>query len=115
MNTLFRIGTVGPEERGLLIAMYDRFEPLGAAFGLPPLNKEARLRWIGLALDHQLNLAAFLKSGEAVGHCFLVADKTGSAEMAMFVRQEFRSAGVGTALLRAALERGEQAGLGRAG
>jgi hypothetical protein len=46
-----------------------------------------------------------------VGHCFLAADKAGSAELAIFVHQEFRRRGVGTALVKAALESEGVAGL----
>jgi RimJ/RimL family protein N-acetyltransferase len=91
--------------------MYDRFDPLGVALGLPPRTAEARREWIGLALGCKVNVAAFSPAGEVVGHCFLAADEPGSAEMAIFVHQGFRRRGVGTALVRAALERGGAAGL----
>jgi RimJ/RimL family protein N-acetyltransferase len=53
-----------------------------------------------------VNAAAFLPDGEVVGHCFLAAYKSGSAEMAVFVRQEFRRRGIGASLLKKALEWG---------
>jgi RimJ/RimL family protein N-acetyltransferase len=93
--------------------MYDRFAPLGAAFGLPPQKAAARRAWIERALGHKVNVAAFSLAGEIVGHCFLAADKPGSAELAIFVRQESRRKGIGTALAKAALERGGAAGLRR--
>ena len=113
MDTDIRIRTVGLPQRDLLLGMYDRFEPLGMAFGLPPYSAEARRYWIGLALDQKINLAAFSPCGDVIGHCFLVVDKPGSAELAIFVYQEFRRRGVGTALLKTALERAELAGLRR--
>jgi RimJ/RimL family protein N-acetyltransferase len=48
-----------------------------------------------------------------IGHCFLAADKPGCAELAIFVDQEFRRKGVGTALVKTALERAELTGLRR--
>ena len=113
MDADIRIRAVGLPQRDLLIGMYDRFDPLGAALGLPPRRAEARREWIGVALGHKVNLAAFSPAGEVVGHCFLVADKAGSAELAIFVHQEFRRRGVGTALVKAALESEGVAGLRR--
>src|SRR5215470_15904565 len=113
MMTHFPIGPIGPPHRGPLIEMYERFDPLGGALGLPPRTAEARRAWIGNALGHPINVAAFSQIGEIVGHCFLVVDKPGSAEMAVFVHQAYRRRGVGAALVRAALEWGGTAGLRR--
>jgi RimJ/RimL family protein N-acetyltransferase len=107
------IETIGPRQRSLLIAMYDRFDPLGASLGLPPYPAEARHNWIGSALGQIVNLAAFSPVGEVVGHCFLAADKPGSAEIAVFVHQGSRRRGIGTALIKRALECGWVAELGR--
>ena len=107
------IRTVGPPQRGFLTEMYERFEPLGAALGLPPPSEEARRDWVEAAMSHRINLAAFAPSGAAVGHCFLVDSTDGSAELAIFVHQEFRRRGIATALVKAALARGYVAGLRR--
>jgi RimJ/RimL family protein N-acetyltransferase len=98
------IRAIGRPQRDLLVEMYDRFDPLGAAFGLPPRDEERRGEWIDLALSHKMNLAAFTADRTAIGHCFLAADTAGSAELAVFVRQEFRRRGVATRLLKAALD-----------
>ncbi len=108
-----RIRAVGPLQRDLLIGMYSCFEPLGAALGLPPSTKEMLRQWIEIALSHEMNVAAFDRTGAAVGHSFLVADKEGSAELAVFVHQEFRMRSVATTLVKAILEWGGLAGLQR--
>ncbi len=108
-----RILAIGSPHRDLLIRMYERFDPIGAAFGLPPHTAEARRDWIGTALGHKVNVAAFSLAGEVVGHCFLACDTPGSAESAIFVHQAFRRRGVGTALLEAALHWGGAGGLRR--
>ena len=111
MNVDIQIQAIGPPQRDLLIAMYDRFDPLGAALGLPPHTAEARDRWVGSALAQIVNGGAFSPAGEVVGHCFLAADKSASAEMAVFVHQEYRRKGIGAGLLKKALEWGWAAAL----
>ena len=113
MDADIRIRAIGLPQRDFLTGMYDRFDPLGGALGLPPRRAEARREWIGLALGHKVNLAGFSPAGEVVGHCFLAADQADSAEMAIFVHQEYRRRGVGTALVKAALESEGTAGLRR--
>jgi GNAT superfamily N-acetyltransferase len=113
VNADIQIEAIGPPQRDLLITMYDRLDPLGAALGLPPHSAEARHKWIGSALGQIVNVAAFSPAGEVVGHCLLAADKSGSAEMAVFVHQESRRKGIGAALLKKALEWGWVAELGR--
>ena len=100
---MIQIRSAGQDDRGLLITMYDRFDPPGEALGLPPRAAEARRAWIGEALNHGVNVAAISPSGEIVGHCFLVPDSADSAELAIFVHQDFRRRGIGSALVRAVL------------
>ena len=90
MERDFLIPAVGRRQRDLLIEMYERFDPLGTALGLPPRRNDARRERIEVALDHNVNLGALSAAGGAVGHCFLVADDKDSAELAIFVHQEFR-------------------------
>jgi RimJ/RimL family protein N-acetyltransferase len=111
VNTNIQIRVIGPPQRDVLIEMYDHFEPLGAAFGLPPRTSEARHQWIGNALGQFVTLAAFSPAGEVVGHCFLAADKPNSAEIAVFVRQEFRRKGIGVELVKKALKWASAKGL----
>jgi RimJ/RimL family protein N-acetyltransferase len=98
---------------GVLAAMYDRFQPLGAALGLPPWREETRHRWVQASLSHEVNLAACLPGGEVVGHCFLAADHSDSAELAVFVDHRFRGRGLGTVLVATALQWARLVGLRR--
>ncbi len=113
MEPDIRVQRIGLRQRDLLIEMYDRFDPLGAALGLPPPAEEARRKWIEASLGHIVNVGAILPAGEAVGHCFLAIDKPGSAEMAIFVHQGFRRRGIGKALVQSALGWGEAVGIRR--
>jgi GNAT superfamily N-acetyltransferase len=108
-----RIQAVGRRHRDLLSAMYDGFDPLGAALGLPPPATETRRSWIGRALGQKWNLAAFSPEGRILGHCFLAADDRTSAEVAVFVHQESRGKGIGAALVKAALSWAAAAGVRR--
>lgn len=105
VNNDIQIQEIGPPQRDLLIAMYDCFEPLGAALGLPPCTSDGRHQWIGIALSQVVTVAAFSPDGEVVGHCFLAADQSNSAEIAVFVRKEFRRKGIGVGLVTKALDR----------
>ena len=111
MSTDIQIQAIGPPQRDLLIAMYDEFEPLGAALGLPPRAPEVRHKWIGLALSQIVGVAAFSPAGEVVGHCFLAKDQPNAGEIAVFVRQEFRRRGIGLRLVKKALKRASAEGL----
>jgi RimJ/RimL family protein N-acetyltransferase len=113
MNPDIRIRPIGLPHRDLLAAMYDGFDPLGAALGLPPFKVAARERWIQRALEQTVNVAAFSLFGVLAAHCFLAADEPGSAELAIFVHQGFRRRGVGMALVKAALERARLEGIRR--
>jgi len=103
---------VGLPQFDLLTRMYDRFDPIGAAFGLPPRSAEARRQWIWAALGHEVNVATFRLLGtpqvmlSGCGHVRL-------RELAIFVHQDYRWRGLGTALVKAALGRGAKMGLRR--
>ena len=107
MTAGIQLRPIGPLQLDQLVEMYERFDPRGAALGLPPHTLEARHLWIRHAVRQIVNVAAFSPSGEVVGHSFLAQDGPGSAEIAVFVHQEFRRRGIGAALLRKALERGQ--------
>ena len=114
MTEEIQLRAIGPPQQDLLIALYDRFDPLGAALGLPPHTVEARHGWVESALCQRVNVAAFSQAGEVVGHSFFAADNPAVAEVAVFVHKEFRRRGIGAALLKKALEWGRAAGLERA-
>ena len=97
-----------PEEQPLLDEMYETFSPLEASMGLPPRDPIRRHTWLA-ALQSGTNLGAFVEE-KLAGH--LVLMPTGHlAEMAVFVQQDFRRQGVGTALVRTAIEEARAQGL----
>lgn len=99
------------QDEPLLARMYDTFEPLSEALGLPPKEPSRRQAWIR-TLREALNLVAFVDDTVA-GHLALLAIDNDSAELMCFVHQGFRRQGVGTALTRAAMEYAKEAGYQR--
>ena len=115
MQSEIPIRPVGFPERDLLIEMYDRFDPIGVAQGLPPHGPHRRREWVSSALHHRVNLAGFTRSGSLAGHCFLATtdDDATAVELAIFVHQDYRRRGLGTALTQAALDHAVRTGFTR--
>ena len=105
---------VRPMERGdepLLAAMYDTFEPMSEALGLPPKETSRRQAWLR-TLRTAVNLVAFV-DGKLAGHAALLAVDEDSAEMMCFVHQDFRRQGVATSLARALMDHAKEGGYQR--
>ena len=96
-----------------VVAMYDDFEEKHAAQGLPPRGGDDIREWL-TALRRGLHVVA-RHGGRTVGHATLVSGEESDAgsgsgdereaghELAIFVHQDYRNAGVGTHLLRTLL------------
>lgn len=100
-----------PQDQPLLAEMYETFEPLGGALGLPSADPVKRNEWLH-GLTDSLNLVAFV-DGKLAGHLALLAIDDDSAELMCFVHQNFRRRRVATALVRKALEHAKEAGFQR--
>ena len=81
-------------DRVTLAAMYRSFEPKAAAFGLPPRDHPER--WLD-SLSGYPNFIA-VAQGRVVAHAVLCPEGS-SAEVAIFVHQDFRGRGLGKQLL----------------
>ena len=99
------------DDEPLLAAMYDTFQPLSEALGLPPKEASRRHAWLR-TLRTAVNLVAFV-DGKLAGHAALLAVDDDSAEMMCFVHQDFRRQGMGTSLTRAVLEHAKEGGYQR--
>ena len=100
-------------ERAALVDMYDRFDPADRAQGIPPSAEAAVREWVDDLLEGDaVNVLAW--HGDAVaGHAVLVPDDGGAYELAIFVHQDYQGAGIGSALIRALLGAGADAGIDR--
>ncbi len=99
------------EDQPALAHMYDTFDPLSEALGLPPKEPSRREVWLR-TLRGSLNLAGFVDD-KLAGHLALLEIDSDSAELMCFVHQDFRRQGVATALVRNALEHAREAGYQR--
>jgi L-amino acid N-acyltransferase YncA len=97
-----------PADMPALVAMYESFEPKGAALGLPPrANPE---RWLADVSGFPNFVVS--REGRIVGHGLVCPDGD-AAEVAVFVHQSERSRGLGKWLLSALVDEARQLGLRR--
>ena len=90
--------------------MYDAFEPKGTECGLPPPNDKVRLKWLHHVVTDLFSVLAIHKH-RVVGHCALDLSCSPSCpEYLIFIRQEFRDCGLGTALSEVMNHLAEEAG-----
>jgi len=93
-----------------MMEMYDLFSPKPASQGLPPADHDTCAGWVKELLSIGENIAAW-KEERLIGHASLIPDVRGqSAEFVIFVHQDFRNLGIGTALAAATLGRGRELG-----
>jgi GNAT superfamily N-acetyltransferase len=102
------IRRAAPGDRDILVAFYTGFEPRPASLGLPPAHDLET--WIA-RLAPQPNFLA-LVDGRLAGHCILYPED-GTAEVAVFIHQDFRGQGLGRKLLLEAIGEARRRGLDR--
>ncbi len=103
-----------------LIEMYDAFDPVDRAQGIPPTGEERIRNWLESIVDIGVNVIA-RHDGDAVGHATLVPDSEDPAnvddpadiewELAIFVLQDYQRAGIGTQLLEHLLGHASEIGI----
>ena len=108
---LYELDLGGWEDFEALLAMYDVFLPKKTAQGLPPEEVPARQSWIRCLIENGENFLLW-KESVVVGHAALLPDFVRKdAEYIIFVNQDLRGRGLGTALTRSALQRARELGL----
>lgn len=93
-----------------LVEMYDTFDPADRAQGIPPVGREKVRSWIEVVLEQGIDIVAW-QDEEVIGHATLVPDGEIEYELAIFVHQDHRRQGAGSALLRALLGAAAAAGI----
>jgi GNAT superfamily N-acetyltransferase len=86
------------------MGMYHRFSPKPASQGLPPADLENCKRWLNDLIRIGENILAWDEQ-EVIAHAALIPDvQGGSGEYVIFVHQDYRNRGIGTALTQAILD-----------
>ncbi len=108
----FLVRPFRPTDREALERFYEEFEPKQHAQGLPPAHPARRRCWLeSILADGQHFLATH--GGELIGHAFIVPTaEAGIGEYAVFLREEARGRGIGTAVNRIAAEAARRSGWG---
>lgn len=89
-----------PEDRDHLQRFYEAFEPKRRAQGLPPHTPDRIATWLSDVLDAGLHFIVYL-GDDVVGHALVVeTGRPGVGEYAIFLREDIRGRGLGTALNR---------------
>jgi len=107
---VFKIGRCKAGDLPCLMEMYHRFVPRPASQGLPPADFETCQKWINDLFQIAENLLAW-HDQEVIGHAALIPDvNRRSGEYVIFVHQDYRNRGIGTALTQAILDEAKNLG-----
>lgn len=95
---------VSEERIDSLVDMYDHFDGTAQSQGLPPRTRERTTDWLEILFADGLNVVA-KNGGDPVGHAVLLPYED-TSELAIFVRPDYQSAGIGTELIGGLLHYG---------
>jgi ribosomal protein S18 acetylase RimI-like enzyme len=93
----------GVEDFEALVRMYKSFEPKRVAQGIPPPDVPRIAHWLDRLAQKSQALLAW-DGSKVVAHTILCPMPADAVEFTIFVHQDYREEGVGTALSRHTLE-----------
>lgn len=106
-----------PEDKEALVSMYASMSPEAVKWGLPPYDR-ARIEYWTSDLTNNITLLARLDE-RVVGHLRLFtipfARRKGIGELLIYVHQDFQNLGLGTLMIRKAIELAKERGFHRIG
>lgn len=109
----FQVRLYAPGDRDSLEAFYDGFEPQRAAQGLPPTGLDRIRRWLDSILPTGEHLLV-LRGDAVLGHAFLAPTaRRETVEYAIFLHQDVRGRGMGSAVTAAAVDVARERGYAR--
>jgi RimJ/RimL family protein N-acetyltransferase len=110
--TLYR-----PEDKEALVAMYASMSPEALKWGLPPYDRARIERW-NFDLTNNITLIARLEE-RIVGHLRLFRipfeRRKGVGEVLIYIHQDFQNLGLGTGMMKKAIELAKERGFHRIG
>ncbi len=112
-----RLATYRPEDKEPLVSMYASMSPEAVKWGLPPYDR-ARIEYWTSDLTNNITLLARLDE-RVVGHLRLFtipfARRKGIGELLIYIHQDFQNLGLGTLMMRKAIELAKERGYHRIG
>lgn len=112
-----RLEPYRPENREALVAMYASMSPEAIKWGLPPYDRPRIERWTS-DLTNRIILVARLEE-RIVGHLqlFRIPDerRKGVTELFIYIHQDFQNLGLGTKMMKKAIELAKERGFHRIG
>jgi len=105
-----------PEDRDSLVSFYASLSPETLRWALPPYDRQRIERWTS-DLENSTVLLALLKD-RMVGHLQVFRQAwserlKGNGELIIYLHQDFQNIGLGTAMMREAIDIARQKGLHR--
>ncbi len=112
-----RLATYRPEDKEALVSMYASMSPEAITWGLPPYDRARIERWTS---DLTNNITLLARLGErVVGHLqmyrFPFERRKGVADLFIYIHQDFQNLGLGTLMMRKAIEVAKERGFHRIG
>jgi len=112
-----RLETYRPEDKEALVAMYASMSPEAIKWGLPPYDRARIERWTS-DLTNNITLLARLEQ-RVVGHLQLFRipfeRRKGVGEVFIYLHQDYQNVGLGTMMMKRAIEMAKEKGFHRLG
>lgn len=96
-------------EYDALLEMYLDFDPAHRSLGIPPIRESKLREWLDVMVSDYCILA--WHDDHVIGQAVLIEESPGQCELAIFLHQDYHSAGIGTRLLEAMLSYGRENGV----
>lgn len=107
------ITLLGPEYYEQLLDMYFGYLPRGSIEGIPPFSDEECRQWVRRIIDEGISLVALSFEKNVIGHIVLFPMKKKTCEMLIAVFPQYQKNGIGTQLMRCAVQLAYEIGFHR--
>jgi RimJ/RimL family protein N-acetyltransferase len=112
-----RLETYRPEDKEALVSMYGSMSPEAITWGMPPYDRARIERWTSNP-SNTINLLA-RSENRVVGHLQVssmpFSRRKGVGELFIYIHQDFQNLGLGTKMMKRAIDLAKERGLHRLG